>query len=77
MGKVTFLKQRDGIWEGNERWAVRMCVVFTVATEKGQAEKVGKQVIEDKEDAMGETAEENRTVRGRIIVHAGVDRGVS
>ena len=61
MGKVTFLKQRDGIWEGNERWAVRMCVLFTVATEKGQAEKVGKQVIEDKEDAMGETAEENRT----------------
>ena len=57
MGKVTFLKQRDGIWEGNERWAVRMCVLFTVATEKGQAEKVGKQVIEDKADAMGETAE--------------------
>ena len=40
---------------------MRMCVLFTVATEKGQAEKVGKQVIEDKEDAMGETAEENRT----------------
>ena len=35
--------------------------MFTVATEKGQAEKVGKQVIEDKKDAMGETAEENRT----------------
>ena len=61
MGKVTFLKQRDGIWEGNERWTVRMCVLFTVATEKGQAENLGKQVIEDKEDAMGETAEENRT----------------
>ena len=40
---------------------MRMCVLFTVATEKGQAEKAGKQVIEDKEDAMGETAEENRT----------------
>ena len=53
-----------------------MCVLFTVATEKGQAEKVGKQVIEDKEDAMGETAEENRTSQKEenCALHAGVDR---